>query len=491
MGIRLTQENGELLLQENSAAILTEGNSYITIDDIDRSSIINWKSITREEVLTKEPNSFTFLIKKHGGQTYKPDVGDEIVFTADGIKEFGGYVVEINEAIEGRLEYIKVICKDYTHILDRLLVAKTYTGETVDDIIDDLVTTFSLGITFNNVSCPVTIETVQFNYLPISKCLEKLTTFAEGYEWYIDYNKDIHFFASGDVPSSFDVTDTSENYVFNSLEIREDTHQLRNEIIIRGGLLTSETTRVELLVGDGTKKIFPLATKFAERPAVSINGSAITVGIENLEPEGYHVMWDYNQKSLRFATALTTGTTSVTALYQYPLIYQQRDNASVAAYGVFQQVIVDKTIRDLDTAALRADVEILKYGSPLRSGNFVTYRYGLKVGQTINISSDIRGLNEDFTIQAIRTKLRTPHTAELIYEVEAITADDLGINDVLSRLLVKNPSDLIEFTPGEAIDRIRTEEESIGIVDTVGTPTITSGPYLLGTTTVMGFFTMG
>lgn len=466
----------------------------LTIDGVNKAGLVDWKSVKREEVLTKEPNTLSFLIRKFGTQTYKPTSGDEVVLTVGGVKQFGGFVTEISETILARLEYIEVICKDYTYSLDRQLVSKVYTSQTVDAIISDLLTTFSSGFTDTNVNCPITIDKVQFNYLPISKCLEKLTELVGDFEWYVDYDKDIHFFASSTENSAFDLTDTSGNYVFNSLSIREDTHQLRNEIIVRGGMLTSDSNRTELLSGDANKLIFPLATKFASLPTVTVGGVGKTVGVENIDsPASFDVMWNYNEKSLKFASAPASGTAniSVVAPYNYPLILEKRDESSILTYGLFQHIIIDKTIVDLETAGLRADVELLKYGQPLKTANFETYTDGLRTGQTINVQSTIRGIDQDFKIQAIKSFLRSPHDDEMGHYIESVTADDIGINDILTRLLIKNPSDLIDISQDEFVVRIRSILESFAITDSVATPVKTSPPYLIGSTAIMGFSTIG
>lgn len=466
----------------------------LTINGVDRAGIVNWQSLSREEVLTREPNSLSFLIKKHNGQTYRPTSGHEVVLTIGGTKEFGGYIVEIEEAVEARVEYLKISCKDYTQTLDRYLVSKSYTSQTVSQIVADLIDTFATDFTYTNTSCDVLVEKIQFNYLPVSQCLQKLTEIASGYDWYADYDKDIHFFSTDAEISSFNLNDTSGNYVYNSLVVREDTHQLRNEIIIRGGLLTSETSRIEYWSGDTTKKIFPLATKFASVPTVTVGGSPITVGVDFLDnPASFTALWNYNEKSLKFASAPASGTNNIviTGYPQYPLILQTRDETSIATYGVYQHVIVDKNIRDLETAQLRARAELIKNGQPLKTANFITYTSGLKTGQTINIQSTIRSIDQDFKVQTIRSVLKTPNTDELTHTVECVTADDIGINDILAKLLIKNPSDQIDISADEVVSRIRQLEENITVTDSVGTPVKTSPPYYVGSTAIMGFFTMG
>lgn len=468
----------------------------LTIAGVDKSSLVDWQSLERDRVLTKEPDTLSFLIKKFASQTYKPTLGDEVVFTVNGTKEFGGYVTEINETILGRLEYIDVRCKDYTHALDRQLVSKTYTSQTVNSIISNLITTFSTGFTTTNVNCTTTIDKVQFNYLPISKCLEKLTELVGGFDWYVDYDKDIHFFETSAVLATFDITDTSANYIFNSLEVNEDTSQLRNEVIIRGGTLTSASTRTELLSGDGTKVIFPLATKFSTTPTITVGGVAKTVGIANIDTTGYDVYWDYNQKSLRFtsAPASAANNISIVATYEYPLILQKRSETSIATYGLFQSVIVDKTLKDLETAGLRADVELIKYANPEKTAKFKTYTNGLLTGQTINISSTIRGYNDDYKIRTVKSKLKTPDTGDFIHEIKCVTAESLGINDILVKLLIKNPSEQLDLSQDEVISRIRQLSDTMGFTDSTPTTSKTSPPYkwTSGTTTlVWGFGTWG
>lgn len=464
----------------------------ITIASVDRTNLIDWRSLSREQVLSKEPDKLNFSLHRHSGQTYKPTVGDEVVLTISSVKQFGGYIIEINESIDGLLQSIDIKCKDYTHELDRQLVSKTYTEQTVNQIITDLLSTFSTGFTSTNTNCTTVIDKVVFNYLPISKCLEKLTELVGNFEWYVDYNRDIYFFATSDKTSLFNLTDTSNNYAFGSLSLTENTSQLRNEIIVRGGLVTSTVAQTENMSGDGIKFIFPLATKFSALPAVSIGPTQRTVGVENISPSGFDCYWNYNEKSLKFIVAPISGVSNITAstTFEFPLILQQRNEASITTYGLFQQVIVDKTIKDLDVASLRANAELIRYGVPTKSANFITYTDGLLAGDTINIQSTLRGINQNFKIQMIRSRLKTP-VSGLVHTVEAITADDVGINDILTKLLIKNPSDQIEIESDESVSRIRQLQDSFGITDSTPTASKTSPPYLVGTTAVVGFFTMG
>jgi hypothetical protein len=465
----------------------------IDIDGVDKTDTVDWRSVRKSEVLSKESDNLEFRIKNYGTKTYQPSLGESVVMSNEGTKIFGGVIVEMREQMDGLAKFIQVVCKDYSELLDQQLVSKTYQNMTVNAIIADLISSFSTGFTVTNVACPVMIDNVVFNYLTISKCLQKLTDVLGTYEWYVDYDKDIHFFLSTSVLSPFNLTDTSANFVYKSLTLKKDTSQIRNEIILRGGEITAETTRTEYTDGDGTKVQWPLANKFASIPTVVVNGVTKTVGVDFLnEDTDFQCMWDYNSQSLRFTAGNTpiagTRNVAVTGYPQYPLIVIKRNEASIALYGVHQYIITDKTIKTLDSASARADAEVARYANPTESGQFITYVDGLKAGQYININSTIRGVNQSFKIRSITTTLYTPTT--FAYNVNIETSNDIGINDVLSKLLITNPADQITVGASEVVQRFYGFDESATISDTLSAPTHTSPPYLWGTGT-WGFSTWG
>lgn len=466
----------------------------ITIAGVDKTNAVDWKSLRKTETLTKSPDTLEIYIKNYGTKTYQPSLNDEVIlYDTDGTtKIFGGVVVEMNESMLGGLAVgLQVICKDYTEILDRQLVSKTYQAMTVNAIIADLISTFSTGFTVVNVSCAVTIDNISFNYLTISKCLEKLTQVLGNYEWYVDYTKDIHFFGSASVASPYNLTDTSANFVFGSLQLSDQTHQIRNSVIVRGGEVTSSSLRTEYFDGDGTKAQWSLANKFSSLPTVTVGGVGKTVGLDFLNDDTlFQFMWDYNSQSLR-ATAgnvpiAGTRNIVVTGYPLYPLIVVKRDETSITNYGLHQYVLIDKTINTLASALIRAGSEILQYSVPSRTGSFRTHTAGLRAGQTININSTIRSTNQNYKIRQITTTFFTP--TEYQYEVSIETANDIGIQDVLSQLLIQNPSDNIDIGQNEVVQRYYGFSESVAVSDTLSAPTKTSAPYLVGTA-ICGFCT--
>lgn len=406
---------------------------------------------------------------------------------------FGGFVVETNEVVSGVARFLEVVAKDYTQTLDRLLVSKTYENQTAEAIIDDIISTFATGFTSVNVTATTIIPNIVFNYLTISQCLQKLVEVLGNYDWYVDYAKDLHFFNNTLILAPFDLTDTSQNYIWGSLELHDETHQIRNEIIIRGGEIQSVNTRTEYWSGDGTRTTFPLSNKFANLPVVRVGGVAKTVGLDFVDADAsFQCMWNFAQKYIRFTAGNTptagTNNIDVTEYPLYPLVFRKQQQTSVLLYGVYQYLILDKTIKDLDTASQRADAELLQHANPIKTGHFRTTTAGLVAGQTINIQSTIRGMDQDYKIQSIETRMKTPTSFE--YKVNIVTADDVGINDILNQLLVKNVSDQIQVDETEVVSRYYSFTESLALSDTLYAPTKTSPPYkwTTGTTTLVWNF---
>jgi len=456
----------------------------ITVNSVDKTSAFDWKTLKKSEVLTRESDTLFIRTKNSTTKTYRPALNDEIVLTRNGVKKFGGIVIESEEVIDGVLKYYSVTCKDYTHLLDRYLVSKVYTNQTAEYIVADIISTFTTGFTTTNVVANVVIPKISFNYLTVSQCFKKIAETVGNVDWYVDYDKDIHFFFNSNVATYTTLTDTSQNYVFQSLEIRDETHQIRNEIIIRGGEVESVSTRTETFDGDNSKLLFKLGSKFASLPTVTVNSVAKTVGVDFIDDDtSYDCMWNFNEKYIRFTAGNTpsagTNNISVTGTPLYPLILRKQNNTSIALYGVYQYLIVDKTIKDVDTASQRADAEILKYALPLRRAKFITYTDGFKVGQNIDINSTIRNINQSYKIESIESRLRTPD--EFVHEISIINADDIGINDILTKLLIRNISDQIDIGSDEVVQRYQSFNESIALTDTVGAPTKTTGPYTWGT----------
>lgn len=454
----------------------------ITIDGVDRTSIIDTRSLQIKDKLNNRTNECTFAIKKYGSEGIKPSLDDEVIVTLNGTVIFGGVIVSYDESVEGKnvLNY-DITCKDYSQYLNRRLVTERYEDMTINDIIADLLDVYAEDFTNNNVIAPVTIDSISFNRITVSQCLDKLAKLVS-YSWYIDNEKDIHFFSKNTEVSPFNITDTSNNYIYESLNINKDLSQIRNKIIVQGGEEVG-VERSQSFDGDGTNNIFTLAYKYSSLPTVTVDSVAQNVGIENLQNEAsYNVMWDFNQKTLRFTTgnepASGTNNIVVTGTPLYPILVQVPSPVSIGEYGVYEYAITDRTIKSRDEAIDRAIAELTAYGESISEGSFKTYRSGLRAGQTITVNSALRGINEGFLIQDVTFKVVTTKSEakiNYIYDVNLATLKTIGIIEVLQRLLLDE-----ELSEGEqeVLLTYLQFSDSFSLADVLGEIETTSPPYV-------------
>lgn len=444
-------------------------NIVVKINGTDRTNYISWPSFQKEDIINNEVDNCTFDTKRYGSKTFKPAVGDEVEVKDGSTFIFAGVVMQVTEEIEGVLLKYRVQCKDWTHYLDRVFVVERYDDMTVEDIIANINTNYLSGFTIANVNCPITVKSITFNRLPISKCLQILAE-QVNYSWYVDYEKDIHFFAKNSEIAPFNLTDTNGNYTFSSLMVKDDLSQIRNRVYVRGGEIEG-ASRAESYTGDGSKTTFALANKFSKKPTVTVGGVSKTVGIDFLDQDAsFDCLWNYNEKYIRFVSApAASAAVSVSGLPLYPLIVQVEDLASIAQYGVYEFSLVDKTIRTSDEAKQYASAQLEAYAKKISEASFETYESGLRSGQVVNIQSDIRGIDENYLIQRVNLVMRTP--TDGLWQIELATTRTIGIIDFLQRLLLSQNKQIV-VSENEVIEKYFLDYQDIETEEVITLKTI-------------------
>ncbi|GAH50461.1 unnamed protein product, partial [marine sediment metagenome] len=84
--------------------------------------------------------------------------------------------------------------------------------------------------TTNNVEDGPIIPDISFDNVQVSEAITKIAEIC-GYEWYIDYDKDVHFFDKNTYPAPFQLDDDQEYY--KDLIINTDISQLRNRVYVK------------------------------------------------------------------------------------------------------------------------------------------------------------------------------------------------------------------------------------------------------------------
>ena len=445
-----------------------------TIAGTDRASFIQWNSLLIENTLTNQLDQCFFTIRNRGDKILLPTAGQEVIITLDGTRVFGGTIVRVNEVspMFGTNEF-EVICADYTRLMDRKLVAKVYEKQTINDIIADLLTNFMPSdFTIVNVDASVTVQKVVFNYIPVSEVLTDLAKLVN-YDWYVDYNKDVHFFAKKSVSAPFEITDTNGNVVHDSLKIRRDATQIRTSIIVRGGEYLGATVSAAL-ISDGSQRIFNLPYRFSNFKA-TLTGKLLNVGIDSLNSEDDHdALHNFQEKTLIFkdvdkpsegATLTASGNPNLPVIVKYKA---ESEIATLSAQeggdGEAEYLIIDKSIESREAARERARAEIIAYGETLSEGSFKTETAGLVAGQVIRINSATRNFDEEFIINRVISRMFDSNTMK--YDISLITTRTFGMIELLRRLILEDTRRLV-IDDNETVDLIQGFVETISFVEVV------------------------
>ncbi len=449
----------------------------VVINGVDRTADVIQASITVTDIINDQQDSCTFSMMDINSLGF-PVTDQEITITLnDGTKIFGGYIISYTlskQSTGGVLAQYS--CTDYTRLLDRALVHSSYTSMTDAAIITSILATYcaGFGITTTNVLTGVTIDQISFNYLQPSQCFRKIAELT-GRNWYIDYNKDIHYFPLATSVTPFNIDSSNNQYI--DLQLSKDASQIKNRVYVRGGTYLSDATFYETK-GDGAVKKFVLPDK-PHSVTVKVNGTTKTLGIKNINTSGFDYYLNYEEKYVEqdsAATVLaTTDTLRVEYSYDIPILVAVENAASIATNGTKEFAIFDKSISTTQAARDRASAELTDYANSIIEGSFSTYTTGFTSGQYININLSEYGVNDNYIVQKVVA--HSFGAGNYLYQVYIASAKTMGIIKFLIELLEANKN-LIELNSNEVVDNLYSITDSL-LSDSITDSLIidSAGPY--------------
>ncbi|HOM27346.1 MAG TPA: hypothetical protein PKV21_07560 [bacterium] len=445
-------------------------NISLKINGVERRDIVILDSISKTDNLNSRKDDFSFEILKGD---FVPEENDEVEFFIDGVKEFGGIIINIDLEKEFNDAILKINCVDYSYNLDRHLVLEKYYDKSVNYIIGDIVSKYATEFTTNNVNCDKNVPSISFNRLEVSNCFDLLADLYN-YSWFVDYDKDIHFFSKEENVAPYNITDDF-GYIEGSLKISKDLSQIRNSITIRGGEEITNTKQ-EIYTGTSGQKQFPLIYKFSSLPSVLVNGVAKSVGVDNLDKEeDYDCFWNFNQKYIRFKEDMNEKTIVVSGTPLVPIIVQKIDYQSAAKYGIYEHFKEDKNITSRAAAIEYAKAQLEAYSGPIIEGSFDTNLMGFRSGQKININSDVLEVNEDFIIESVDFSFIGKDKG--VWKIKFATLKTIGILTLLQNMIKLSKEPKYDV---EKLLSLIGFSDSLDITDSLSIIFPTSPPYYWG-----------
>lgn len=472
-------------------------NITVKINGVDQTENILWNSLQKSDVINDKVDNLSFSVNRYGSKTFEPQVSDAVEMLDDGQTVYKGLILTVQKVTDGHtvIRY-EVDCVDNTYYLNRILVAESYVNTTVERVINDILQIYAPGFTLNAfqslgtetgellvseasenlyqelvASLDIPIKSIVFNRISVTEVLQKLARLTN-YSWYVDYDNDIHFFAKNTELAPFNLTDSSANYVFESLEVSDDISQLRNRVFIQGGEAKGDP-RAETFTGNGANKFFQLSNKFAEiydddhiqTLFVTVDGVNQTIGVDYLNDEAdFDVLWSFNEKYLKFTNPpADTAAIEVNGIPLYSILVQVENTASISEYGLSEFAKTDTTIKSKEEAKAFAVSELGAYSTKISEGSFTTYTPGLRSGQTISVNSTLRGISEDFLIQKVTFQMVSRNVG--IYKIDLATLKTITLIDFLITELRRNATIINEETI--LLQKFSSITESLTVSDTV------------------------
>lgn len=456
---------------------------YCLINSVDVSVKVVKGSTKIVNCLMQESDSCSLIIRDPASAVREgQSVQIYIDTTAD--MRFSGIITSVSERPMSGFAWkeYNVSAQGYSKVLEYQRVATAYTNQTCAYIINDIITNYvaaAWGITQTNVKTGPIIEEISFNYFTPGDCIRKLCD-STGYYWYVDEDKDLHFFDSETNIAPFEIKDNAD-FLFSGFQVKPDFSQVRNKVTVEGGKFLSSPIS-DTFNGDDVTDTFDL-TYLASNLTITENAVNKTVGIENItDPTTVDYIMNYWEKTIRrTAGALPSGTTTI-ATYSYlvKVIVQSEDADAQAACaaleggdGVHEYRFIDTTIQSLAEAEKTADAEIRKHSYPMLEGGFATYEDGFRAGQLLKINLSSFNFNGTYQIQEVQAN--SIGSGLFLYQI-SFSKKAVRIEDILTKIIKK--MDATTEDSSEGINIIKSIESKLEFdtVVTIETKNITTNP---------------
>lgn len=402
-----------------------------------------------------------------------PLVNNEVELLLDSSTIFKGSVVKVDQALSSKeIRKITIETQDFTFDANKgEPIAEIYKDKTVDYIISDILSNYPQlsSFTNNNVNCPQTIDYLYLDHKRFSDVLKELSQ-RVGYDFYIDKDKDIHFFAPGSETSSIALAEDNQSFIKDTLKISTDGSKIINWILVEGGEYNASELSEENFTATGSETEFDLENKYANT-SVYVNSIEKTMGVYGLDEQDgtFDFLYDYNGRKL-IVDGITLSSGDIirfTGNEKMPVLVQVDDTVSIAKYGILPKKIKRFELKTLESAKQYALAELSRYANEAFAGSFQTLQTTFRAGQQITATLPTLNIQTDFYIQSTTSKI---HGDTLKTSIKLALADQIDAISILAQLLNQ------QNTSSSAEDVLRIykkPQENIGISEDV---TIQSEP---------------
>lgn len=385
----------------------------LKIAGVDRTAYVKTGNVRLADTLDARTTlTFTLVVPDASATAVRPVRGNTVFFEEAGASSFGGQIDRVTETLYrgADMHIFNCSCTDFTQICGRRLVYAMYSGQYDKEIITDLNTTWlsGEGITLTNCASGIVIPLITFEYKTVTEAINEICH-RTGASWYIDPDKDLHYFFRTENPAPIEITDSSNN--FKSFSHTGTRDKYRNREWLRINDCT--TTLTENFYGDAQMRTFTVQYPIFQEPTVTIDASASTVGIRGVDLSGtYDWYWQKGSTEISQDFAATTLTSLMRIRIEYIGYYpavvltdeveEITDRiAAEGGAGIYDLVESDKSIYKSAEGLVKADSILGRYGFLPNTATIETEETGLLAGQLIKIELPQFGIDEYYYITSV------------------------------------------------------------------------------------------
>jgi len=398
----------------------------VTIGGKERS--ILEPSLLIESLITRQIDRCSFQVEDTTG-AITIDGAEEIIITIDGVRCFGGYITNVGVLVDGLTRVYDCEANDYTILAEKKVARKEYTNQFGSWIISNLVGTYLPEI--DRLYVPIgyvctgdkLIDRIAFNNKTLKECIEQICALT-GWDYYVDYNKCLHYFPLETNAAPFELSDSPDNltsYGYKMVKYSKDSSQIINKVFVKAGIYLSGDEEL-IYAGNGQSKetqlgykLFPEIGKTQIRVYRNTNiegtptWTEMTVGVDGKDnPINFDVLYNFDEKLLKWYVAPPAFYDAVKVLGQWEvnLILEVKSRPSYEAYGRwYEYAITDESLTGREAARLRGKAILAEHAFAKENGILTCTQDGLVAGQYVKITDSIRGIQGNYLIHRVTSRI--------------------------------------------------------------------------------------
>lgn len=438
-----------------------------------------------ESVLTRQIDRCTFFVGNYGALTSFKE-WDEVIITDlnTSVRLFAGFILQIDKQPNRRGNRVDahVTAGDYASLFDHVSVKQQYlTTQTDAFILNDIFTRYLPEIDSTTfVQVQLSYPRIRFNRMTLRQVVDQLADSAGG-DWYVDYNKKLHYFSLETDLAPFGLSDTpdmSTTFPYESIDKNDDGTGVINRVeVVGGNYLSDDVTIFVAGTGQDNRVILPFSMSGPsaggplqvwrnDGTVLSPVWTPMTVLVGYIDQlsSATDVLTYFQEKVLEQTVAWPNLSNAVKIFgrYNIPLLTRYSDNVSFSFYGrYFDAVITDSSIIDKTTARQRAQGLMANASLGSVALSMKIRQPGLHSGMTIHVTNASLSLSDDFFIQRVVASVAQGGYATFdlnlgIYRPEFL---DLLIS------IARNSKTVPEWRDDEVLEELLQQSETLALAE--------------------------